>query len=162
MARKLTEKQQKWVRYLGQGYNKLDAALKAGYSEGYARTTLYIDSRNNPRLQAALEAEADKSIKHALAIYKTNLLSRVLELDEKVIEQQLADPKLAMMYPKVAERIHKIAGTIREVAPEPQRVNIKNLQVVMQMMAPGPGQQGLALEDIIDVEAVKVEDEKEE
>lgn len=160
MARKLTEKQQKWVRYLGQGYNKLDSALKAGYSPGYARTTLYIDSKNNPRLQAALEKEADKSIKHALAIYRSNLLIKVLELDEKVLEEMLKDPKLAMRFPKTADRIHRICGTITDAPPAPTTINIKSLQMVMQQMLPAPDVEGKRLEEIIDVEAIEVEDEE--
>ena len=87
--KKLTKKQQKFCKYIANGYNATQAALKAGYSPKSARK-IASENRTKPDIAAKLEEEAIKSQAQADAELLYNKKEQFKELEET---QELAKKK---------------------------------------------------------------------
>ena len=88
-TKKLTKKQQKFCKYIANGYNATQAALKAGYSPKSARGIAY-ENKTKPYIAIELEEEAIKSQAQADAELLYNKKEQFKELEET---QELAKKK---------------------------------------------------------------------
>lgn len=134
----------KLVSLLASGKQPVEAGLKAGYSENYCRTRLYSMMKTSNSFRELVEKHAKHSVDLIRNLYKVNLLPRAFHIDEKMLAEMEANPRLAMKHPQTLTRVHRIAGTLEDetkriqVIDQKIALNIQNFLEFQQTIYPEP------------------------
>ena len=141
---KLTEREQKFLTYrFIDNLPHLEAAKKAGYGDGYARTALYKNIWTGKTWQAKMDKflEGFPAARRRVAIAR---LPKHMEIEEKFLDECRQNPKMYAKFGKfISDRDYSLSGLASDDTPTPPSVNIKEVQNLMiQMVAQSPGRLG--------------------
>ena len=112
MAKGTNPREIKFIEHLALGYEPVEAAIKAGYTKGYA--TCHAKRKLfSPNFIAKVQAYADKIPGTRSTLAKLRL-PKLFDIEEQFFEQCKTDPKLYAKYSKVSEREYKLSGLLKD------------------------------------------------
>jgi hypothetical protein len=124
------KREDKFLEYICIGLPVEEAALKAGYSESYSKTSIRCKF-NNPNFISKL-ADAVEHNPERRKILARAQLSKVNRIDEKILDKALSNDDVLMHsnVSKTVDRIYKLTGLLQDdsVTVQAVQINLNMLQ----------------------------------
>jgi hypothetical protein len=144
-----SEKQRKLAHYLALGLKPYKAALRAGYSKGYAKGGVYELLRINKKFKGKVEGIIS-NFRDTYPEFCKNMLPEISYVERRIVEQLVDKPEtMDAVKAKVIRDMKRSAGVLGDDHVKPVQVQI-NLAVLQ-------GSQERFLEsefpDVVDAEA---------
>jgi len=151
------ERQRKFAHYLALGMKPYPAALKAGYSETYAKSGVYkvlgVGKKKGTPLEEKVQG-ISKSFRDTYPEFCANMLPDISYFERRIVEKLVDDPdSLDSVKAKVVRDMKRSAGVLQE---EGRPIQFIPVQVAIQIQQVVDRQQNqpkqITADEIVDVE----------
>ena len=124
-----TEREDQFMQLICMGLPTTAAAIKAGYSEKHAKTSVRRKF-NSKRFMAKLADAVEDFPNQRKTIAKAQL-KKVSRIDDKILDKALSDDDVLMHsnVSKTVDRIYKLTGLLHD-----DSVSVQNIQINLNML----------------------------
>ena len=126
-----SEKQRKLAHYLALGLKPYKAALRAGYSKGYARGGVYELLKINKKFRAKVDGVIS-NFRESYPDFCKNMLPEISYVERRIVENLVDKPEdMDAVKAKVIRDMKRSAGVLGDDQAKPVMVQI-NLNLLQQ------------------------------